>query len=134
MATIESDRCSSLTSKRPTNVPPTRLATSVPSATTIGEEDQRDDARRARRVPEVGRGEGDHARLLSSGQPPTNSTEPSWRTRRADHPAWAMWYAASSPHSSAAVAKALAITQSASITVAVAYGPLALSPVRGSMM
>ena len=34
IATIEADRCSSFTSKRPTNVPPTRFATNVPRATT----------------------------------------------------------------------------------------------------
>ena len=45
-----------------------------------------------------------------------------------------MWNAASSSHSSAAVANALAITQLAALTVAVAYVPCAKVPVRGSMM
>ena len=38
------------------------------------EEDQRHDAGRSRRVPEIGRGERDHALNFSSGQPPTKST------------------------------------------------------------
>ena len=35
IATIETDRCSSLSSKRPTVVPPTRLETKAPRQTTM---------------------------------------------------------------------------------------------------
>ena len=56
-----------------------------------GKQAQGHESGRSSGVPKIRGGERDHAGTFSSGHPPTKSTLPSCRTRRPDHPAWAMW-------------------------------------------
>ena len=63
-----------------------------------------------------------------------SSTEPSWRTSRAEKPRSPSQAGASAPRTTAAVLAALASTQVAPVTVTVRHGVIAELPVRGSMM
>ena len=130
-------RCRPAVTKRGQRAERQRTVVSTPRATDAVRSSSAPDAEPARQEPErlAAGGREDHATRASSGQPPTRTTDPSWRTaRRGQAPARRASAGAASPSTTAAVAAMLASAQDAAATLTWRHGVSAGRPERGSRM